>query len=389
MSQLELSIDSTNSTLGLIHTYRQLLLFGHSNMEVLFTIGSNGSGQLGIGHKEDVSVPKQALFHPEAPNSPIVKVAAGGNHTLLLTQDGQVHWSGDGTSGACGTGPVTDVPVFQKIVLGQDIGPVALVAASWETSYLVSKDASGKQTKLYSLGMGNKGELGVGQLIVRTPTATLFKDFPPADTEIVDISSSMGHAVIVLSNGDVYGWGNGRKGQVGQPGEVIYSPRKITNVEFKVTRVACAKESTALFGLPSSGEFKVIGSDKWNLTSGAPEKLASWKDVGASWGNIYVLTTEGSLVGWGRDDHGQLPPPNLPVLSKIAIGSEHAVALTEAGEVLAWGWGEHGNCGPKTENNDVKGRWSVIASSKYIPPDSQIAYVGAGCATSWIYITQR
>jgi protein ATS1 len=74
-------------------------------------------------------------------------------------------------------------------------------------------------------------------------------------------------------------------------------------------------------------------------------------------------------------------------LNKIAIGSEHVVALSAAGDVLTWGWGEHGNCGPQVENNDVKGRWNVIASSKFIPPGSKIGEIGAGCATSWVFIT--
>jgi protein ATS1 len=30
-------------------------------MVTVFALGSNGSGQLGIGHKEDVSVPKQVV----------------------------------------------------------------------------------------------------------------------------------------------------------------------------------------------------------------------------------------------------------------------------------------------------------------------------------------
>jgi len=34
-------------------------------MATVYAIGSNGSGQLGIGHKEDVSVPKQVLFDDE------------------------------------------------------------------------------------------------------------------------------------------------------------------------------------------------------------------------------------------------------------------------------------------------------------------------------------
>jgi protein ATS1 len=117
-------------------------------------------------------------------------------------------------------------------------------------------------------------------------------------------------------------------------------------------------------------------------------EVAGWEDLGASWGSIFVLFNDGNLASWGRDDHGQLAPPELPLLSQIAIGSEHAIGLTTEGEVLAWGWGEHGNCGPKTTDGDVKGRWNVIASSKYLPPGGKISAIGAGCATSWVYLTR-
>ena len=359
-------------------------------MSVLFALGSNGSGQLGIGHKEDVSVPKQVLFHPEPPSSPIVKVAAGGNHTLLLTEDGQLYCSGNRDAGACGLAPAAPVTEheFQRILLSRDgsvSGPTVLVAAAWEASLVVQKDDRGKATRLYSLGAGEKGELGQGQMLFRTPSATQFKDFPPPDTEIVDMAASMGHIIAVLSNGDAYGWGNGRKGQLGAPEEVIYTPRKIDGISFKVVRAVCGREFTCLLGERSTGELLVIGSEKWNVRSGAPESVPGWDDIGAGWGSICILK-DGMLQSWGRNDHGQLPSPNLPPLTKIAVGSEHVVALSTEGDVLSWGWGEHGNCGPQPGNGDVKDRWSVIASAKFIPPDAKITGIGAGCATSWINI---
>ncbi|UNI17266.1 alpha tubulin suppressor [Purpureocillium takamizusanense] len=359
-------------------------------MDAVFAIGSNGSGQLGIGHQEDVSVPKQVIFHPDPPSSPVCKVAAGGNHTLLLTESGQLFWSGDSTSGACGlvAGPGSNV--FREVELaregGQSVGHVDLIAATWEASFIVARDERYKSTRMFSFGAGTKGELGSGELIVRTPTATLIADFPPPETEIIDLAAGMGHVVAVLSSGEAYGWGNCRKAQIGDPGAVVYSPRKIDGIGFKASRVVCAKESTCLFGDSHSGDIHVLGSDKWELSSKAPATVPPWIDVGASWGDFYILQEDGSLLGWGRDDHGQLPPPGLPPLRKIAVGSEHVVALSKAGDVLAWGWGEHGNCGPQVENNDVKGRWNVIASSKFIPPGSQIDRVGAGCATSWVCI---
>lgn len=99
-----------------------------------------------------------------------------------------------------------------------------------------------------------------------------------------------------------------------------------------------------------------------------------------------MLKSDGKLVAWGRNDHGQLGPKNLPYLLKIAVGSEHIVALSQDGDVVAWGWGEHGNCGPETENGDVKDRYSVIAASKNLEMAKlKVQAIGAGCATSWIF----
>lgn len=360
-------------------------------MSALFALGSNGSGQLGISHKEDVSVPKQVVFHPDQPSARITKVAAGGNHTLLLTETGQVFWSGDAASGACGVTELSGAPLFQEIKFSKEgnegVGQCALVAATWEASLIVAIDAEGKKTKLFSMGAGMKGELGAGELIVRTPSATLLKEFPPAGTEIVDLHASMSHVVAVLSNGDAYGWGNCRKGQAGEPAGVVHSPRKIEGIDFPVHRAVCSKEATCLFGAPDTGNIRALGSDKWSMQSNAPKSAPAWKDVGAGWGAVYILSQDGRLIGWGRNDHGQLPPANLPPLASIAVGSEHVVALSNDGDVFSWGWGEHGNCGPQVENNDVKDRWNIIASSKFIPPGAGIGTIGAGCATSWIYIT--
>ncbi|TKA70058.1 hypothetical protein B0A55_06243 [Friedmanniomyces simplex] len=110
-----------------------------------------------------------------------------------------------------------------------------------------------------------------------------------------------------------------------------------------------------------------------------PLVVPGWKDVAASWGSIYVLKDDGELLGFGRDDHGQLPPPGLPPVQAIAAGSEHCIALTKAGKVLAWGWGEHGNCGEPTDaRGDVKGHWNEIDM-----PGS-VRAVFAGCATSFV-----
>ncbi|KAH6654235.1 RCC1 domain-containing protein [Truncatella angustata] len=372
-------------------------------MAGLFALGSNGSGQLGIGHKEDVSVPKPVIFHCEPPSDAIVKVAAGGNHTIILTESGEAYWSGDSSKGACGITTIStaDNAQFEELVLSETeaLGPIALVACTWESSTFVVKDDNGRATKVYSCGIGEHGQLGFEAKGIVEPK--LVPNFPPPETEVVRLAAGLAHVVAVLSNGEVCGWGNGRKGQLGQlvalndgtsPVPVVHlAPHQIghvSGVDFQVVDVVCGQYSTALIGNPEQGKMVVLGADKWGLKSNALSALPDWTLISGSWGSIYVLKSDGTLSAWGRNDHGQLPPPEIPKLKHIQAGSEHVLAITENEEAITWGWGEHGNCGPQTEgkSGDVKGRWNVIASSSNLPEGSRITTIGAGCATSWIYV---
>ena len=363
-------------------------------MEGLFALGSNGSGQLGIGHKEDVSVPKQVLFerHPPADDE-IARVVAGGNHTILLTRSGRAYWSGDPSSGACGV--VTgigdaDVPRFREVVLStaesdHPRGPIVHAACTWDSSVFVLRDREGKATRVYTCGGG--GAAGT--------VPSLLADFPPVGSEIRGLAAGFRHVVAVLDDGAVYGWGNGRRGQLGvleggvaDVGGVVRHPVQIQGPPFPVSGAACCQYATCLMAEPGDGRVHVLGADKWALRSAAPSAVPNWKTLAAGWGGIYVLKYGGVLEAWGRDDHGQLTPPSMPPIEAVAAGSEHVVALTDAGDVVSWGWGEHGNCGPRTDgtSGDVKGRWNIVASLGNLPEGSEITLIGAGCATSWINI---
>ena len=338
----------------------------------LFAFGSNGAGQLGIGHQGDVPAPTLHIRPSDLQSESPACVTAGGSHTLVLYETGKVTITAADDSGE-------NHQLSQTRVMADN---VKFCSATWEASILCSLS---NQVAVY--GRGNKGELGQGLGVCETSHSGRILDLSPVQPdgyEIVDLASSVQHSVIVLSNGDVIGWGNGRKGQLGSPADIVWKPRKIDGVDFHVRRAVCGRDFTYLVGDATKGQHLILGTDKWQLKSDAPFAVPNWKDIGASWGSIFVLLDSGSILSWGRHDHGQLAPQNIPRIEQIAIGSEHALALGSNGQVLAWGWGEHGNCGPDTDDEgDVKGRWNVIAPSK--KSDLSVKGVGAGCATSWIW----
>jgi protein ATS1 len=365
-------------------------------MLLLQALGSNGSGQLGLGHKDDVSSPEPVLLPPSLANSTspttpkVCRIAAGGNHTLLLLSSGDLLWSGDHTTGACGQVTAADTaelrPEFRPVDLSvlPEGSNVRHVAATWAASVVVASSGGNGADVVYSFGSGEKGELGLGQGTFRASTPTQIPNFPPPGTQVVDISGCMGHVVAVLSNGEAWGWGNGRKGQLGDPlSGTVHTPRRIEAVGFRAVKAVCGREFTCLIGPAETGEIVVLGSDKWGVRSGAPGNVTGWKEVGAGWGSVFVLKGDGTLLSWGRDDHGQLAREDLARVRHIAVGSEHALALTETGDLMVWGWGEHGNCGPIREDNGEKGQRNRIISSEQ---GTKITVIGAGCATSWFAI---
>lgn len=455
-------------------------------MEGLFSLGSNGSGQLGIGHMEDTSVPKPVQFSAAATTAfdphddPIVKVAAGGNHTILVSSSGKAFWSGDASTGACGEavsreqgvdsdaaprtefhplilmpGPPTSSssPVDADDIARQQnrskVGPIVHVACTWDCTVLVLQDTEhgGKATKVCVSGNSPVGSASEA----RPDLVQWLPDFPPRGTQVVGLASGFRHVVAVLDNGEAWGWGHNRKGQLGydysaveppnvsspasvSPSEtqqqkqqaILNSPRKIpldsrsaaAGDDFKVHAAVCCQYTTVLLAPPGDGRIRVLGADKWGLVHDAPSAVPQWKSMSAGWGCVYILTYDGNVVSWGRDDHGQRPPRDLPALVALSAGSEHCVAVTEDGwlangqsggtaarmlarptprdrrqQVIAWGWGEHGNCGPWTDmaaegvgSGDVKGRWNVLASLASLPEGSEFTFVGAGCATSWVNV---
>ena len=259
---------------------------------------------------------------------------------------------------------------------GDGDGETVFVAGLWEASVFAQRGGDGRVDRVFTLGTGFKGELGLGPILVKMASATLL-DFVPAGREVVDLAACMSHVVAVLDNGDVYGWGNGRKGQLGEPVEaVVAAPRRVDGVGFEVRRAVCGRKFTVLFGDAERGEVRFLGEQKYFESLPEGDEVRGWTNVAAGWGAVYVLKPDGKLLAWGRDDHGQLPPKDLPALRSIAAGSEHVVALTKDGEeVLTWGWGEHGNCGPNVPGpsegplqGDVKGRYNVITRPKIPPP---------------------
>ncbi|KAL8785283.1 MAG: hypothetical protein Q9195_008702 [Heterodermia aff. obscurata] len=369
------------------------------SLRMLFAFGSNGKGQLGIGNTKDQDTPQRCNFrfgNDESPGT-LIQISSGGSHTLALFDSGRLFSAGSNDVGQAGPKPLFSSQSymveqrlnFTEVFLEAQPKRIKTCLATWEASIVVTED-----NEMYTFGSGPYGELGTGKYDSLQPHKLV--DFPPPNSNIVDIAGSVRHVVVVLSNGQVYGWGNGRKGQLGQSKQgIVRTPQLIEGLAFHAKQATCGREFTYIVGDPGNSDHQYLGPDKWNLRSGIPQKARSpplyRKSLGSSWRGISILDTSGEILSWGCNDQGQTAPKNLPNITQVAVGSEHTLALTELGQVLAWGWGEHGNCGPMLhQNGNLRNNWHESWNEISLHPlarDHDIQGIGAGCATSFIWTT--
>ena len=300
----------------------------------LYSWGWNGQGQLGNGTNTDsnVPLPVRAAGTPMA-GKKIVHVSTGSNFykgsSLALSSEGKVYSWGANDQGQLGNGTATNsnLPVEVKTE-GTPMAGKKIIQTAIGVTHSMALDSEGK---VYSWGENVNGLLGTGDAMpTLSPVLVRTGGTPMEGKKIVQISAGGAHSMTLDSEGNIYAWGWGGEGQLGN-GE-----NNNSNVPILVK-----KEGTGLEGKTIK---KVMAGGMFSM----------------------VLTSDGSLYSWGKNNYGQIGDGttnnyNLAVAVKtegtpmagktvvdFSISNEHTVALTSDGQIYAWGRNESGQLGDGT-----------------------------------------
>jgi len=285
----------------------------------VYTFGCNDEGALGRDTTEEGSemVPGKVTLEEK-----VVQVSAGDSHTAALTEDGTVYMWGsfrdnNGVIGLLEPMKTSTVPL--KVPMTE---PVVKIASGNDHLILVTLEGN-----LYSLGCAEQGQLGrvpehfsnrggrkgLGRLLIPQIVKVRGK------VHFLDAFCGAYCTFALSKEGHVYGFGLSNYHQLGT---------KSTNMCFVPVKLTCFKNSTTSWVDFSGGQHHTVCLDaegqvyslgraeygRLGLGQGAEEKSeptpvvgmepASGVTCGAS--VSYAVTREGSVYAWGMGTNLQL-----------------------------------------------------------------------------------
>ncbi len=273
--------------------------------------GHNSQGQLGDGTTEHSDVPVSA------DGVAAFSVATGGSHTCAIVDAERLRCWGDNDFGQLGNGTTSSEPHHDKdFVLrpGDELASVVDLALGTAHTCAVRRD-----NDAFCWGANHSGQLGLGHTQDGPATAERIGDLGPVHT----ISAGFNHSCAIAVGGDVYCWGRGDDGQLGD-GEATNSSRPV-EVQLSAPAIAI-----------STGRF-----------------------------HSCAVTDGGDVFCWGANSRGQMgqgttvghfetpvPVPDLGDVVSVAVGGAHSCALHRDGSLKCWGDNEYGQIGDGTDSNE-------------------------------------
>ena len=212
----------------------------------IYGFGSNMHGALGTIPKPHVLRPEPVLLQN---SSKVVALATGNGFSALLLSNGQVAILGSGLDADCDAASgnhtlarpreMINAEYFVKISAGDDH---LLLLSNIGKPYAVGSNTHGK--------LGLQMNLGIEGVEEFEPASSGIKpvNFPWQDKRVVQISTGSCHSALVTRDGELFTWGSNINGQLGHGrfGKACAVPMKVQLPQANdfVVSVACGSAHT-------------------------------------------------------------------------------------------------------------------------------------------------
>ena len=304
------------------------------------------------------------IMQPAVAATVIPGIAAGSHHTVALLTDGTVMSWGDNIAGQLGDG--TTMSSISPVIVSGLYGPVTAIAAGDYHTVALMADGT-----VRTWGDNSAGQLGNG--------TNLNSNVPVPVTElggrVTAIAAGDYFTLALMADGNVKAWGSNIYGQLGNGTYNNSSvPVSIHDPGGKVTAIAAGWQHSA--ALLAGGSVKTwgenysgqLGNGSYN-GSNAPVSVSGLGSVvtsiAAGDGHTVALLADGTVRTWGDNYDGQLgngndgDSSNTPVtvsgltgaVTAIAAGDYHTMAVMADGTVMAWGDNGSGQLGDGSYNS--------------------------------------
>ncbi|CAI9262094.1 unnamed protein product [Lactuca saligna] len=293
----------------------------------VYASGLNDHGQLGVSDDKGYTIDPVEVSG--LPNN-IVKISAGYYHSSAITESGELYMWGKNSSGQLGLGKKAGklIPFPCKVEFLNGV-PIKMAALGSDHSIAVTETGD-----VLSWGGGESGRLGHGHKSSLLGFLSSTSEYTPRlikeleGVKIISVAAGMLHSACIDDNGSVFAFGEKAvKKLVSREGSTDSTPSEIKELPFS-EEVACGAHHTCV--ITCGGELYTWGSnDNGCLGTGdtytvhVPERVegpflkhsvskvsCGWKHTAAiSDGNVYTWGWGGAMGTFFEAEHssgGQL-----------------------------------------------------------------------------------
>jgi alpha-tubulin suppressor-like RCC1 family protein len=213
----------------------------------VYAAGSDRFGQLGQGA---VNGANKASFTPVVtPSSTPVAVAAGGNHSLIVTAAGEVFACGDNTYGQLAQpAAIASLGTWSEVIFPGLTTRIVSAAAGADHNLAVDENGG-----VWVWGRNDSGQLGKNTRTSadRTPVRIL-------SSGAKSLAAGYAHSLILKQDGSVLGFGRNTLGQTGQSSGTSYAKLPIPIPGLSGIRLISAGTDSS-FAIDGAGQLRSWG----------------------------------------------------------------------------------------------------------------------------------